>query len=86
MPECLGSLSDKAGPLCVYLRFHAYDAYGWHPANISPPTEPADYDQVQWSYFDEISDPLEFIRDRVMALNNQRVTALRPLMGFADEG
>lgn len=84
MPESLGSLSDKRGPLCAFLQFHAYHVYGWHPAHVAPPSRPEGYGQIEWRYFAEYSDPLGFIRDRVMSLGNQRVSALRPLMGLAD--
>jgi hypothetical protein len=31
MPEVLASLSDKVGPLCGFLRYHAQTVYGWKP-------------------------------------------------------
>lgn len=85
MPECLGSLSDKLGPLCPYLRYHASQAYGWQPASADPPPEPEGFAEIRWTYFDAYDSPLEFVKDRVMTLNNQRVVKLRPLMGFIDE-
>ena len=84
MPECLGSLSDKDGPLCRFLEFHAWSVYGWRPANASPPDMPDGYREIRWSYLDPHPDPLGFVRERVTNLSNQRVAVLRQLMGFAD--
>lgn len=80
MPEALGSLSDKAGPLCDYLRFHSQTVYKWRPRDVEVLEKPVGYDDISWRYFDPISDPVGFIRDRVINLNNQRVVALRQLM------
>lgn len=82
MPECIGSLSDKDGPLCRFLEYHAWSVYRWRPAHADTPDEPQGYAAIHWVYLDPHPEPLAFIRDRVMALNNQRVTALRGLMGF----
>ena len=85
MPECLGSLSDKAGPLCPYLKFHAQDVYGWRPSQVTPCDKPDGYGEIQWTYFDPQPNPLDFVKDRVTSLNNQRVLVLRRLMGFDHE-
>lgn len=82
MPECLGSLSDKNGPLCDFLKYHAYSVYGWKPSGFGMPTKPQGFDDIEWNYFDSIEAPQEFVNHRVMTLNNQRVKALRPLMGL----
>lgn len=84
MPECLGSLSDKDGPLCRFLEFHAWSAYGWRLSHAEIPEEPLGYGAIQWTYLDAISDPHGFICERMMTLNNQRVLALRPLMRLGD--
>ncbi|MCO5161275.1 MAG: hypothetical protein M9939_09080 [Mesorhizobium sp.] len=83
MPECLGSLSDKDGPLCRYLEYHAWSVYGWRPETASVPEKPEGYDEIRWGYLDPHPDPIGFIRERVMTLGNQRVAVLRDLMGFA---
>lgn len=85
MPECLGSLSDKDGPLCRFLEFHAWSVYRWRPENADVPEKPPGYDEIQWSYLDPHHDPMGFIRERVMTLGNQRIVVLRQLMGLADE-
>lgn len=84
MPECLGSLSDKDGPLSRFLEYHAWSIYGWRPALTNTPIKPMGYEDVSWKYLDAYADPLGFIRDRIMTLNNQRVGVLRQLMGLAD--
>lgn len=84
MPECLGSLSDKDGPLCRFLEYHAWSVFGWRPSLAAAPDEPAEYSRIKWTYFDPFPDPLGFIRERVMTLGNHRVAVLRTLMGFAD--
>lgn len=83
MPECLGSLSDKDGPLCRFLEHHAWSVYRWRPETASVPEKPEGYDEIRWSYLDSHPDPIGFIRERVMTLGNQRVAVLRDLMGFA---
>ncbi|WP_137113372.1 hypothetical protein [Mesorhizobium sp. GR13] len=85
MPECLGSLSDKDGPLSRFLEYHAWSVYGWRPEHTNSPDKPAGYDDVTWVYLGSYPEPLEFVRDRITTLNNQRVAILRQLMGFADE-
>jgi hypothetical protein len=80
MPEYFGSLSDKEGPLCAFLKYHAWECYGWHPASTRPPSKPDGYDTVEWRYLPAIADPRSFIRQRMNALDNQRVRLLRELM------
>jgi hypothetical protein len=31
VPEPFASLTDKNGPLTVFLRWHAWEVYGWKP-------------------------------------------------------
>ncbi len=81
MPESLGSLSDKDGPLGPYLRFHAFNTYGWHLASETQPVQPQGYESIEWRYLPEYAQPQDFIEERMRALNNQRVKALRELMG-----
>lgn len=85
MPECLGSLSDKDGPLSRFLEYHACSVYGWHPTHASPPDRPPGYHEIQWRYLDPHPDPLGFIRERVATLSNQRVAVLRQLMKLTDD-
>lgn len=82
MPECFGNLSDKIGPLTSYLRWHSRQVYGWGgPKSEEQLSKPPGYDEVQWNYLSGIEDPRQFIRDRLAALDNQRIRILRPLMG-----
>lgn len=80
----MAACPTKDGPLCRFLEYHAWSVYGWRAAQMNAPIKPAGYDDVSWIYLDAHADPLEFIRERVMTLNNQRVGVLRQLMGFAD--
>ena len=82
LPESLGSLSDKGGPLCQFLEYHAYSVYDWMPKEFQKPQKPEGFDEISWQYFTPIENAKNFVHDRVMNLNNQRVKALRPLMGL----
>lgn len=84
MPEYLASLSDKNGPLARYLQHHAWRRYGWRPTGFDEPAEPEAFDSIAWQYLPACSDPCGFVRQRLMGLNNQRATLLRPMMGLAD--
>lgn len=80
MPEYFGSLSDKDGPLCAFLKFHSWDAYGWRPCDSNEPRKPEGYDSLEWRYLPPTDNPRNFVRQRMAALGNQRVMLLRPLM------
>jgi hypothetical protein len=80
VPECFGSLTDKRGPLTAFLRWHAWDAYGWKPASVETPKRPAGYEQVSWRYLEKGSRPKESISERAAGLKNQHVRILRPIM------
>jgi hypothetical protein len=79
MPEYFGSLSDKKGPLCSYLRYHAWNCYHWHPES-EPPSKPEGYDTLQWRYLNSFEKPRDFITERIASLDNQRVKVMRGLM------
>ena len=80
MPEYFGSLSDKDGPLCAFLKYHSWDRYRWHPTSAATPRKPEGYDALEWRYLPSIADPHNFIRGRMNVLDNQRVRMLRQLM------
>jgi|ERR1035437_5064382 hypothetical protein len=80
IPESFGSLTDKAGPLTSYLRWHAWAKYGWKPKTGSALQEPAGYAQIKWRYLEPASDPIGEVRQLVSRLRNQRVIILRDLM------
>lgn len=79
MPEYFGSLSDKEGPLCAYLRYHAWDCYGWTHGG-EPPHRPEGYEQLTFRYLPPVADPARFVANEVVRLDNQRLRLLRPLM------
>lgn len=79
MPEYFGSLSDKRGPLCRYLRYHARHRYGWWPGD-TPPEEPPGYQDLTFEYLPLVPDPRGAVHQRMSELNNQRVRALQQLM------
>lgn len=79
MPEYIASLTDKDGPLGAYLRYHAWEKYGWRPRYDDEPTKPEGYDAISWCYLREESDPMGFIRSRVQELKNKRCRLLREL-------
>lgn len=81
MPEFFGSLSDKQGPLCAYLRFHAWDRYGWSLGDQKV-ERPEGYEALEWHYLPAIEDPKGYILKRVGELNNQRVHLLRQAMSL----
>jgi hypothetical protein len=80
IPECFGSLTDKTGPLTNFLRWHAWQAYQWKPAQHAEPTKPDGYDSITWRYFEYVPDPKALILQRLKKLNNQRTRVLLPLM------
>jgi hypothetical protein len=80
LPEYLGSLSDKQGPLTHYLRYHAWRVYGWKPSDADSPMCPDGYDSVCWNYFDPVDDPAGFIRDEFAKAGCNRSEVLKPLM------
>lgn len=80
LPEYLGSLSDKQGPLTHPLRFHAWHVYGWRPAEVEEPAKPDGYDQISWNYFTPVEDPVGFVRDEFAMAGCNRSKALKPLM------
>ena len=85
IPECYGTLTDKEGPLAPYLRYHAVSEYGWKPDGTSEPEPPDGYSDIRFSYLDRYDNPQGFVRARLMALDNQRVQALRILMGIVPD-
>ena len=80
IPEPLASLTDKVGPLVAYLRWHAWEVYGWKPTAASTPIKPPVYDSISWRYLPHIDDPKTAIRQRFCNLSNQRTSLLRPIM------
>lgn len=82
MPEFFGSLSDKNGPLCDYLKFHSWSRYGWSPDG-SAPIEPPNFQSVQWQYLRDFPRPKDFIAERLGALDNQRVNLLREVASIS---
>ncbi len=80
IPECFGTLTDKKGPLTGYLQWHAWKVYGWKPDGMNVPTEPPDYNQLEWRYLNRTDAPRELINERILRRDNQRLRILRPIM------
>lgn len=80
LPEYLGSLSDKQGPLTRHLRYHAWAVYGWKPADVEPPAKPDGYDGIVWNYLSPITDPAGFVQAEFGKANCKRSKVLKPLM------
>lgn len=80
MPEALASLSDKNGPLCRYLRYHAQTVYGWTPNGYADEVMPDGFESIAWTYFDPYPEPKTVVAERLLSLDNQRTRILCPLM------
>ncbi len=80
IPECFGTLTDKIGPLTVFLRWHAWTVYHWKPEQQIELPKPERYEAITWRYFEYAGDPKTLIRHRLIDLENQRTRILRPLM------
>lgn len=78
--EPLASLTDKDGPLTAFLRWHAWNVYGWKPETENDPRKPNGYDSIVWRYLQRVDDPKALIRMRLNEAKNQRAEILRPIM------
>jgi hypothetical protein len=81
VPECFQSLTDKNGPLTVFLRWHAWVQYGWSPRPEIQLAKPDSFDAVEWRYLPPQSGPAELIRERMRHSREKRVGTLRDLLG-----
>ena len=79
MPEFFGSLSDKRGPLGEYLKYHAWERYGWSPDGAAPP-QPENYDSLQWRYLNKVVDPQSAFRNILDGSRDKRAIQLRQIM------
>ena len=87
MPESLGSLSDKNGPLVDALRFHAQEVYHWRPDNkpeVELPKyfEKSEWDKLEWTYMKPIKSPRNSVENRLRELDNQKVQKLCSILGI----
>ena len=80
VPECFGTLTDKTGPLTVFLRWHAWKVYQWKPSHALVPQKPAGFETLAWRHFEKAPDPKALIRQMVTGSDNQRTRILRPIM------
>jgi len=55
--EPLAGLTDKTGPVAPFLRYHALARYGWAPPNKSGVQMPEGFAEIEWRYFQPVSDP-----------------------------
>jgi hypothetical protein len=77
--ECFASLTDKAGPLVKFLRYHAATHYNWTPGHEMP-EKPPHYDAVRWNYLQCRGDGTELVMQRLNSRACKRRTILRGLM------
>jgi len=82
LPEALASLSDKTGPAVPYLQFHAWNTYGWKPANETTPAKPDAFDDIEWQYMSASEDPRDALNAALLKGNSERHKSLRLLMGI----
>ena len=61
MPEFLGSLSDKNGPLARYFQYHAQSVYGLTPKGKNQVPKPADFENLSFRYLPKVSKPQKFL-------------------------
>jgi hypothetical protein len=80
VPEPFASLTDKDGPLAAFLRWHAWEAYGWKPKQQADPTKPNGFDDISWRYLRGEESPRALIRKQIYRRNNERTRILRPIM------
>jgi len=80
IPEYLGGLSDKQGPLTRYLRYHAWQVYQWRPIDADVPIAPDHYAEIRWNYLTPVDDCAGFFRDEFASANCRRSKVLMPLM------
>ena len=80
IPECFAALTDKAGPMTEFLRWHSRSVYGWMPKDAPKPKKPDGFDMIKWRYFENVKNPRELIQQRLQTSDNQRVRVLRPIM------
>ncbi len=79
LPEFFGSLTDKDGPMCSFLRFHAWQEYGWCPTS-SPPSEPEGFASIDWRYLESAPNPRASVLDRLNRSKERRAVSLRGLL------
>ena len=84
VPEFLGSLTDKEGPLAPYLRYHSYKKYGWKPKADSKPDEPPDYIDVRWNYFKHEKNPKNLVYGMLKNSGDKRAKILCRLNEMKD--
>lgn len=82
LPEALASLSDKTGPAVPYLQFHAWNTYGWKPANEATPAKPDAFDDIEWQYMSAPEDPRDALNAALLKGKSERHMSLRLLMGI----
>jgi hypothetical protein len=80
VPECLAGLTDKAGPLTSFLRWHAWSTYRWKPPHVDEPDMPEGYGDIRWNYLEGCEAPRRCIAERIAGLDNERLRLLRPIM------
>ena len=78
VPAAYSGLTDHDGPLAPYLRYHAYDHYGWRPEDEPDPKKPAEYEKFfeKRNYLVGRSDAPKFILNRLQTSQSKRAKLL----------
>lgn len=79
VPSCLSSPTDGQCILARYLRYHAWDKYGWHPIGEQPPQRPEHYTLFEQSVVymaSKTSTPLATVVQYGQNLTNARIATL----------
>lgn len=81
VPEALSTTTDKDGPLTSYLRWHAWEKYGWHPTGTPvPDKKPAGYSAIPWRYLKGLPHPKEAVQEKLESITGQKLINLRKIM------
>jgi hypothetical protein len=90
MPEYFGSLSDKNGPLAVFLRWHSSAVYGWQPKDaggrsLPLPKAPQGFDEISWHYFEPIHESKDVVSAVLAKSNSKAATTLKYVLSQLSE-
>lgn len=80
VPAAYAGLTDSDGPLAPYLRYHAFEVYGWHPEGKPAPSKPLEYEKFRkkWQYLRaERGDARERVLKRLKRGRGKRAKVLR---------
>jgi hypothetical protein len=86
VPAAYAGLTDHDGPLAPYLRYHAYNHYGWRPEDEEAPKEPAEYQKFleKCKYLFGRPDAPEFVLKSLQKSQSKRAELLRKFIKGTD--